>query len=187
MLRKLYVIFTVTLTVSALAPALSSAQAGKGSKVYNAFAYFYDEDPCAYFETYLDVFERSTRSAPGPMEHLTTIEFLSFHYDTCADVPVSIVAGTIAIPANAFHNQGLHAASLQASANFTDRVGGAIVPVLFDLIWTCDRRYIDNNSNDACAPVVLSGTVQVGSRNLLDSQSVQGELSIYKTTGHGSM
>jgi hypothetical protein len=173
----------VALMLGALFPCLASAQAEKGSKVYDAFASFYQEEPngCTYFETFLDVYELSIRSGAGPVEHSSTIEFLSLQYDTCEDVPTSIVSGSVAIPANAFRSQGLKSASLTAAVNFTDRVGGAIVPVFFDLVWTCDRKNIDgNNSNGNCAPVNLSGSVLVGWRNLLDSQSKQGELSTRK-------
>lgn len=177
MFRKLLPIHALAaLIATALLPV--PAQAQRTVKFYDAFAYFYD-DPggCEYFETYLDVFESWTRYERGRTEHTTRISFQSLHYDTCADVPISVVQGVAEIPANAFQSHGLKSASIQLAMDITDRVGGALVPVLFDLTWSCQE---ERPLYGGCGVVELSGNVLVESRNLMDSEYKIGELLSFK-------
>lgn len=176
---KLRLVCAVALALCALFAPLASAQT-PGSKVYNAFAYFYEQtEGCDLFEIYLDVFERWTPLESGLTEHSTTLEIDSLHYDTCTET-YSVLQGSTLIPNNAFHTQGLKAASLQTAVSFTTWTG-EVVPVILDLRWTCDRARIDREKPaSTCAPLTLSGSVLVGSRDLMDLSSRQGELILWK-------
>ncbi|HVG09900.1 MAG TPA: hypothetical protein VNM67_19520 [Thermoanaerobaculia bacterium] len=171
----------VALALCALFSSLASAQT-PGYKEYNAFAYFYEQtEGCDLFETYLDVFERWTPLESGLTEHSTTLKIDSLHYDTCEETYVSVVRGSMLIPDNAFRTQGLKTASVQTALSFTDSWTGEIVPVILDLRWTCDRARIDRaKPASTCAPLTLSGSVLVGSRDLMDLSSRQGELILWK-------
>lgn len=56
-------------------------------------------------------------------------------------------------------------------------MGGASVPVLFDLTWSCQE---DKPYNGGCGLAELSGTALVGTRNLMDSESISGDLVSFK-------
>jgi hypothetical protein len=175
MSRKLRLICAVALALSVLLPSLASAQT---EDLYDAFAYFYHPDPngCDLYETYFDVYERRTQPESKPVEHSTTIAIQSSHYDVCSDV-YSMIEGSAVIPASAFRHQGDKAASLQVAVNVTNRWGGEVVPLVIDLNWTCvsdPQGYRGLESR--CAPVELAGSFMLGSMELMDSDSKQGEL-----------
>lgn len=177
MFRKVLPIYAVAaLMASALLP--SPVRAQRTVKFYDAFAYFYDNPGgCEYSETYLEVFESWLRHERGRTEHTIKLSFQSLHYEACEDVPLSYVESFVEIPASAFHSQGLKSASLQFATNLRDWVGGASVPVLFDLTWSCQE---DKPYNGGCGLVELSGTALVGTRNLMDSESISGDLVSFK-------
>lgn len=176
MFRKLLPVCVLAALVATVLP--TPAQAQRTVKFYDAYAYFYDAPgECEYFETYLEVFESWLRHERGRTEHTIKLSFQSLQYEACEDVPLSYVEAFLEIPASDFRFQGLKSASLQLATGLTDWVRRESVPVRIDLTWSCQE---EKPYHGGCGRVELSGTVLVGTRNLLDSEFIVGDLVSFK-------
>ena len=177
MFRKLLPIHVLAvLAASALLP--SPVRGQDIYKVYDAYAYMFAAPAdCEYINTTVDVFESwRAQNEGGRMEHAITLYFRSSDYDFCEDLLISYIMGSVEIPASAFRTQGLKSATLQVVIDFRDEALGAIVPVIFDLTWTCLESSREGKpSHGVCGIAELSGSVLVRGRNLVDSDNGYSE------------
>ena len=182
MFRKLLPIYVLAvLAASALLPPPVHAQVTH--KLYSAYAEMLTTPTaCENIDTTVNVTERwQTQNEGGRMEHTATLSFRSSDYDFCEDLHISFIMGSVEIPASALRTQGLKSATLQVVVNFRDEIIGTVVPVIFDLTWTCvESSRVGKTSHGRCDFAELSGTVLVRGRNLVGSAEESSLVAIQK-------
>ena len=150
---------------------------------YVAYASFSDAPAgCEYLSnTVIEVLESWRSQAERQrVEHEVTLYFRTSGYD-CQGVFVPYVEGFVEIPTSAFRSQALKSATLQAAVDFRDEARGVVVPVIFDVTWTCEQSSISGKlSSGACENAEPSGTILVAGRNLVDSDYSEGQLVSFK-------
>lgn len=151
---------------------------------YVAYASFSDAPAgCEYLSnTFIEVLESwRSRAERQRVEHEVTLYFRTSGYD-CQGAFVPCVEGFVEIPTSAFRSQALNSATLQAMVDFRDEARGVVVPVIFDVTWTCVQSRISGklSSSGACENAEPSGTILVAGRNLGDSDYSEGQLVSFK-------
>lgn len=150
---------------------------------YVAYASFsYAPAGCEYLSnTVIEVLESwRSQTERQRVEHEVTLYFRTSGYD-CQGVFIPYIEGFVEIPTSAFRSQALKSATLQAAVDFRDEAREVVVPVIFDVTWTCVQSSISGKlSSGACENAGPSGTILVAGRNLADSDYSEGQLVSFK-------
>lgn len=171
MRRNLCVFLLAALTAAFLAATVHAESTVEHFKGISATVSFVSYDSTGCVGTFADLFvtEELTRT-PGNAEQTSRALLNVFQYDTCLNVVLTDISGTVALPPESFDTRGkLRAARLVATMEATDFQTGTRVPVAIDLVWTAVGDVVRGSSRfRSVYPSQRISVRQMGSSTMAD-------------------